>query len=414
MQATTSGVIRNKTFLNEEFISNFLKKEKLIFDNLLDKQSVLYSKDVVVSDVALNYLNMLPSNEGEDSLKNIILKEYYDCEKIYPYLGDYLLYKFFKTKVKKTKKGLYSKKEQSNFIDSLKSKTNKALASWMFDNINLKRNINIESYNGNNVCVEFIENFTFDLAFDESLTKQFNNQSFKEYKFIIADGYIESIGEIHHLLYKANETREPYVIFCFGMAEEVKVTITKNNQAGRFIVVPIVLDPNDESSLNILNDLAVIQNGHVISSILGQTISQEVRKDLKSGKEITLLGSKIVIEPCVSQEIIMSHRSFLKKRIEEGTTGLNPSIKIEPIEKRLRMFAGKRLNVFIPKKNLYDKKYCRELDYFLRFCISLNKQMCLIELKSQKFYIPTDYINIVNDKIVSLNKKLSNIKVVII
>ena len=83
MQVTTSGEIRNKSFYNKDSIDNFIKNERETLLSLLTKQNVVYNNNISVSDAAINYLNILPDNEGVDCIKSLILKEFYDCEKIY-------------------------------------------------------------------------------------------------------------------------------------------------------------------------------------------------------------------------------------------------------------------------------------------------------------------------------------------
>ena len=65
----------------------------------------------------------------------------------------------------------------------------------------------------------------------------------KDYKFIIIDGYIETVGEIHHLLDQAYKTKVPHVIFCFGMSNEVDHVIKYNNTHSKFEIFCVrVLD----------------------------------------------------------------------------------------------------------------------------------------------------------------------------
>ena len=80
----------------------------------------------------------------------------------------------------------------------------------------------------------------------------------KDYKFVIIDGFIDSVGEIFHLLTKASEEEEPYVImFCKGMKEEVKNVIIQNLSRGTINLLPISLEIN-ELNINIL--AVILQN----------------------------------------------------------------------------------------------------------------------------------------------------------
>ena len=113
MQATTSGVTRKiDKFYNNDFIKDFIQKEKLIFDEIKNSKQVLYNDKEVISDPALNYINLLPCDPGSECLKNVILSEYRFCDNVYPYLGDYFLHKLFDDKIKLGKTVKFDKREQ--------------------------------------------------------------------------------------------------------------------------------------------------------------------------------------------------------------------------------------------------------------------------------------------------------------
>ena len=172
-----------------------------------------------------------------------------------------------------------------------------------------------------------------------------------------------------------------------------------------------MLNANEENTLNILNDFAVIQNTNVVSSDLGQTISQEVSKELPYGEEIMFLNDKILIKPCVNENVIKVHKLFLKKRIDDAI--LKSDVKIEPLQSRLKSFTSERLNIYIPDILTKNKKILRELDYILKFMSNLNKNFAQVIIDDHKFYIPNDYIKIANEKLKSLKVNLKNLQVIV-
>ena len=413
MRATTSGEThKNEVVVGNKLVEDFLKNQKQCFLSLCRQSNVLYDKNTSISNSTLNYLNVLPDNKIEEAFKNIILKEYYECEKIYPFLGDYLLHKIFNsTSVKHSKQFVFEKRQQEKFITSLENKPTIELARWFFENTNLNRSINIEKYHGKDIAVESLEEFMFNIDYDFSFYARKNPGEIKDYKFVLINGIIESIGEIHHMLYKANKTGQPFVIFCFGMSEEVKQTVMKNNSMGRFKVYPVCLNVNDENSLNILNDMAAIHNCSIVSSDLGQSISQEVRKELPVGNKICFYDQKISISPVASQQNIESHRRFLMKRIQEAETKID--VKVDVLKNRLKMFTGKRINIFIPDRLLQQKSQSREIDYLFRFISRLKSQLTIVSLNNQKFYIPSAYIKIAQEKQKSLKLNFSQIEAIV-
>tara|TARA_R110001599_G_scaffold283490_2_gene485369 strand:+ start:10 stop:924 length:915 start_codon:yes stop_codon:yes gene_type:complete len=302
-------------------------------------------------------------------------------------------------------------KSEENFKKSLKYDISFNFADWFLGNVCLNRTVNIEEYHGEELSVECLEDFVFNIDYDYSFFETMYKKEYKNYRYVLINGVIESVGEIHHLLQKSNETKEAYVIFCFGMSNEVKSTIMKNNKMGRISVHPVCFNSSDESSLNILNDIAAMHGGSVLSSDLGITISQEVRKELPYGRKIKFLKNNIVIDPCISELEIKVHQNFLKKRLSDAR--YKPDVRCDILEKRIKNFTGKKLNIYFPISLKSNKRLVRELDYFLRFVSNLHKNMCIVGLNDEKFYIPIHFINIAKEKIKSLNKKFDDIHAVV-
>ena len=109
---------------------------------------------------------------------------------------------------------------------------------------------------------------------------------------------------------------------------------------------------------------------------------------------------------------LVKQRYFLKKRIEEAL--LKPDVNIDPIKNRLKMFTGKRINIFVPKNSIVDKKFSRELDYILRFMKNIGSGMRVFTFDKQLFYIPDAYIKIANNKVESLCQHMNNIQKIIL
>jgi len=409
MRATTSGVTHN-VVVDESLPNDFLKSEKQKFKKLLKFKNVYYNEDTIVSDASLNYLNLISENKVSRALKNILIKEYYECERIYPYLGDYFLFSLFDIRLSQKRVNKFSKKNQNDFLNNLNSNHVIQITRWIFENINLKRSISVETYHGNDITLEVLDDFIFKCDYDYDFFVK-TKDPIKNYRIAIINGMIETVGEIHHLLHKANQNKEPYVIFCYGISEDVKQNIIKNNSLGRTRVYPVCLDANDENTLNILSDFAVIQGGSVISSDLGQTISQEVSKDLNISKEIMFLPGKIIIKPNVDRSVIVSHKNFIKNRIEIAKR--KKDVKIEPLQNRLKSFTSSRLNVYIPSKLKKDKKVIRELDYVLRFMSNLSRTLTKVTICEQIFYMPDEFIRISREKLNSLRENFNNINVFI-
>ena len=82
--------------LEKKDVDDFLEKEKDFIERLNGK-TCLYSNKFNVKEEALNYLNYIPELKIDKQLKLLILNEYNACEKLFPYLGDFFLYRYFKS-----------------------------------------------------------------------------------------------------------------------------------------------------------------------------------------------------------------------------------------------------------------------------------------------------------------------------
>jgi len=412
MQQTTCGVIHKNDVHSGDFIEDFLARERdqIIF---LDKKSCLYSNKKSIKSEILNYLNILPNNKNETIIKNLILKEFNECESAYPYLGDIFLSQLLNLEksCKKRKTFKFNNSHQKLLIESIYDDNIKNIILWIIENTNLNRNITIDTCNNKDILIETIDNFNFNFNYDFDYFKNSVGIKVKDYKFIVIDGMIETVGEIHHLMVNANKNKLPHIIFCHGVSDEVKYNILKNNSEGRTQILPVNIDFN-ENTINILNDLAVLHKTSVVSSQMGQTISQEVRKELQTGKEIIFYKNRLIIKGLLSDKEVREHRRFLRDRIHEANK--KGDVNTDVLKNRLRNFSTKSLKIYIPEQLQLENSISRELDYALRVLSNLEKEMIVLNSKYKKSYLlPFRYKKLVDEKVNSLKDIMYNIKTII-
>ena len=412
MQQTTYGEIRKKTKISSrKVIDDFLEKEEIAYSNILKYKNCLYEDNYIISDPSLNYLNLKANTNLDLQLKSVLYKEYLACEKIYPYLGDVLFSSYFSNqKIKSSDNFVFTRKTYNSFIDSLVYDENKKLFEWIVENTSMDYTIDIKESVLSDVIVEKSNNVNLLFEYDSSFLGGKSFHTMKDYKFVIIDGYIESIGEIHHLLDQAYRTKIPHVIFCFGMSSEVDHVIKYNNTHSKFEVFPVVIKFNEET-INILNDIAVLHNSHVVSSKTGQTISQAVREDLPTGKEITFNRTGFQIKPIASEQQLQLHRKFLKDRISTSSNNENSKYLL----KRMKSFTSKSIKIFIPK-NLNDNTgFLREVDYIFRFLSFINNPYKIVKINESKknYFIPGPFLTFVEEKVKSINNIFESIDKVI-
>ena len=388
MHQTTCGETHKIEIFDKSNVSRFLKEEKETFDKYQKNTACLYSNKKIVNSSSINYLNEFFSKqvyEPDYQLKSILKKEFDECEKLYPYLGEVFLNLFFNIEVLKNKKMHVFKKETADsFISSSKDKNAKNIVSWIKDNSSFDRVIDVCPSFTDTITLKKEDDIFFKLEYDTSFMGSKKSVEMKNYRFAIIDGFIESVSEIHHMLHFAAKNKEPHVLFCFGMSEEVKQVILQNNSKGITQIFPVSMTIN-EDTINILSDIALLHKSEVISSLKGQTISQEMRKELKVGEMISFTRDGFKIHPLCEKQSIDSHIRFLKKRIDESPPDSNTDL----IKKRIKNLNSKVLKVFIPERLKEDVTFNREIDYLLR--MTTNAKMCyyIVQIDSREVYIPS-------------------------
>jgi len=413
MRQIISGETPKVKIINRKSVDNFLDENKKLFEKLsTDNINCLYESHKIVNDPVLNYLNVTCENQSQKELKKLIRREFDVCEKIYPYLGDLFVNLFFDNFSIKNKTSFkFTKQKEATFLSTITHDLVRKIANIFFKDLSLEYFISVEKEKIDEIVMVKKTDLVFDLEFDSAYIEKYGSLVFEEYNFIIIDGMIDSIGEIHHLLHAASENKEPYVIFCYGINPEVKHTIITNNNRGITKVFPIDIIVN-ESSLNILNDIATISNDEIISATKGQTISQAVRNKLKKGKRIKIEKNRFTLKQLCSNQVLKNHRKFLYKRIDETDNDTNKSY----LEKRYKRINTKAVSIHIPETLYTNNHFIRELDYFLRFLSNINKKMVKYRnINNKKFYyVPSVYIELIKEKKNMLNNMFENIEKLIV
>jgi hypothetical protein len=414
MHQITSGEIPKKTkVLNRKIVDNFIENEKNIFNKI--ESNCLYETGEVINNKVLSYLNTKPDNSDHQIIKNILLNEHYQLEKIYPFLGDFLISEFFNDKSLLTKNKIkafkLNKFHSSRLVKDLKYDINKEICKQFFQNCSLEYLVSVKFSKSKEVIFEKTKENIFNLEFDYDFYKDRRVNKIFNYKIVIIDGVIQHVSEVHHLLHDSAENKSKYAIFCYGMSEEVKQTIINNNKRQITNIFPICLN-FDEKSLNVLNDIAVLHGVDVISSNKGQTISTEIRKLKTIGDKLKIKNNSFSFLPVGSEKSINAHKNFLNKKIKGSMVG---DVKDILTERYKRLF-GKKIIILLPDQLKKDLLFIKELDYVLRCFSNQNKFFITkkISENQKKIYFPLQYVRLVKNKKESLNKTFQNLEKIIV
>ena len=146
-------------------------------------------------------------------------------------------------------------------------------------------------YQGKNASSLLLQDgYRFPIGTTKEIIKTAIGKSIELYDVdvLMIDGIIESVGEIHHILEEYSKTRRPIVIFARGFSEEVIATIVVNKARGALNLVPVQV-PYDVDGINMLNDIAVICNSDLVSSLKGELISSISIDEISTINKIVVL-----------------------------------------------------------------------------------------------------------------------------
>jgi len=162
-------------------------------------------------------------------------------------------------------------------------------------------------------------------------------------RIVCIDGYVETVGEVHHLLEEASASREPCIIFARGFADDVLQTLRVNYDRGTLVVVPVVV-PYDLADMNTLVDVATVAGGDVVSSLKGDLISSVSLERLPRVQHAAILRNTVVLRNGATYARVRLHEQQLraKRELEEQEE------VAKMLDARLRSLASNHVVVRIP------------------------------------------------------------------
>lgn len=239
------------------------------------------------------------------------------------------------------------------------TKIQRIMMNFIFDNISSNTPVFVEKTNSISSSIRLTAGFNFEMAIDKKYIK--NNWSHNSVRCFVIDGFIESVSEIHHLLEKAAEDKQPYVIFARHISEEVNSTLLYNNSRGTINVIPICVG-FDETTLNILNDISICTGAELVSSLKGDLISASVKRDPTVVKKISISNGRINIVGDDTQKLRSHLRYLNEKKLSSESVQL-----VEIFEKRIKSLSAGNAEIKIGQDLLSrDPNVVEKIDTILR------------------------------------------------
>ena len=226
----------------------------------------------------------------------------------------------------------------------------------------LQGTIHIEDGKQNNYLVELKSGYHFNLDTYNIILKNSIWQE-EHVKVFIVDGIVEKVSELNKIFNKSLETKIPMVIISHGFEEEVLATIKLNNEKGIFNILPIKTF-TDLDSINILNDIAVVCGGDILSSTKGEQVMFADYDALPIVEKIICRGKDLCIENKKTIKNVYSHIDFLLKK-RDGNKEITDIQNL--IDKRIKNLFSHSVSLWLPQMTDLEKNNTKvKIDICLR------------------------------------------------
>lgn len=224
----------------------------------------------------------------------------------------------------------------------------------------------IEATPSTKTTIERILGFNFHLK-PNSTFYESGFWKYENVKCFIVDGIIENVSEVDTLFQKCSEKKQPIAIFARGFKPDVIATMRVNWLRKTLLCIPISVDFAYET-INVLNDIATIAGGDVISSLKGQLISTVSFDSLPVIQSLSCKGPTVTLRNDVSIDRVTRHVQYLREK--------HASSEIEDtriiLDKRIRSMSGMTVFIRLASKNAADHTIkSQNLDIAMRLVSSI-------------------------------------------
>jgi hypothetical protein len=235
--------------------------------------------------------------------------------------------------------------------------------------VSLNSSIEVEKSKFRKTTIEIKDGYCFKIKNDKSFLFGKSKITKSNVNCYVIDGMVESVSEIHHLLSKAAEDKEPYVVFLRSLAPEVHKTIYINLQRGTINLIPVCVG-FEENTINVLNDISLCTGCDLVSSLKGDLISTSVRRDPVKVRKIEISENEIIIHNQPSIEKIKSHVAYLNKKrdsFEEANAEIRDLFNL-----RIKSLTAEKLKITVGLDALQKNPgLLSEIDRFFRSFYSI-------------------------------------------
>lgn len=172
-------------------------------------------------------------------------------------------------------------------------------------------------------------------------------------KVICIDGYVESVSEIHRILEDASQIKDNVFLFVRGMSDDVAHTIKVNCERGSLSILPFIVK-YDLDGVNLLNDIAIVSGGDLISTLKGQLINNVDISLAPRVDYINISEAGILVEKCNTRLDVDRHILLLQKKLLE----VELTATKELMAKRIKNLGSNRVTISLKADhNTYKRSF---------------------------------------------------------
>ena len=229
----------------------------------------------------------------------------------------------------------------------------------------IEGNIVVEEGDVPNTLIELQFGYNFPVDSFKGFLPQMGTWSCSDIKVLLIDGMVEQVSELDKVLSKCWETQIPLLIVAQSFSEEVIATIYTNTSRGNFNVMPLRLQQSLEA-LNMLNDIAVVSGGDVVSVLKGEMLSFVDFDTLPSVQKAAVTGKVLTISNNSSRPQVVAHLNYLSDRRRDQQINTVIADLSDLTTKRIGNLLAHLVKITLPKGEAEKRK--GRIDNAIRAC----------------------------------------------
>jgi chaperonin GroEL len=244
--------------------------------------------------------------------------------------------------IKKNSKEIIEKEEIAN-VASVSANNDTAIGSQIADameKVGKDGVITVEESKTMDTTIDFVEGMQFDRGYTspyfvtnrDSMTTVFENPL-----ILIHDKKISNMKDLLPLLEKIAQTGKPLLIIAEDIEGEALATLIVNHLRGTLNVCAVKAPGFGDRRKAMLEDIAILTGGEVISEELGLKLENTSVSQLGNAKTVKVdKDNTTIINGAGKQKDIQDRIAQIKKQIEETTSDYDR----EKLQERLAKLAG--------------------------------------------------------------------------